>query len=30
MEDGYVSEPEAEEEDDLEIPPVNIRRFTWH
>jgi hypothetical protein len=30
MEDGYASEPEAEEEDDLEIPPVNIRRFTRH
>jgi hypothetical protein len=28
MENGYVSEPEAEEEDDLEIAPVNIRRFT--
>jgi hypothetical protein len=30
MKDGYASEPEAEEEDDLEIPPVNIRRFTRH
>jgi hypothetical protein len=27
MEDGYASEPEAEEEDDLEIPLVNIRWF---
>jgi hypothetical protein len=28
MENGYASEPEAEEENDLEIAPVNIRRFT--
>jgi hypothetical protein len=27
MENGYASEPEAEKEDNLEIPPVNIRRF---
>ena len=29
IDNGYVSEPEAEEEDNLEIPPINISRFTW-
>jgi hypothetical protein len=28
MENRYASEPEAEEEDNLEIPPINISRFT--
>ena len=28
MDNRYVSEPKAEEEDNLEIPLVNIRRFT--
>ena len=27
MENRYISEPKAEEEDNLEIPPINIRRF---
>jgi len=28
MDNRYVSEPKAEEEDNLGIPPVNITRFT--
>jgi hypothetical protein len=28
MDNGYASEAEAEEEDNLGIPPVNITRFT--
>jgi hypothetical protein len=29
MDNRYVSEAEAEEDNNLEIPPVNISRFTW-
>ena len=28
MENRYISEPKAKEEDNLEIPPININRFT--
>ena len=30
MENGYVSESKVEEEDNLEIAPINIRQFTWY